>query len=277
VAPEHHECKSLCDGIYYEELASSLSEKRSLDAMQEAAPTEIWRWLAPARKGRVMLLGDGDLSFAVAFAEAHEHHFHSGGTLLDATVFLDSKQWHERFEDSNDAERVALLEERSHRVRFGVDATTETCSGCSAVYFNFPNVSVTEATDAEQEGLTPSGALASAFLENARRSADPGTLLVLGLWGRCDGGVDPRLYGLDAHALVAAKIAASKELEGGNTFEDALEIGYEREGARADYSYYHTYEQYGYTFRTNWESGFAHKEWHLKGCFVLRVVARQDK
>lgn len=240
---------------------------------QGEAPRETLSWLAPARDRRVLLLGDGDLTFAAACAELHKE------CCLDATVYLEASQWHERFEEPNDGQRITALQERSHRVRFGVDATTESCAGCSAVYFNFPNVSVTEATvtpseaQSKQEALTPSGALASAFLENARTSADPGTLLVLGLWGRCDGGADPRLYGLDSHALVAARIASSQEADG-NALEDALEVGFEREGVRGDYSFYGQYEELGYSFRTNWESGFAHKEWHLKACFVLRVVAK---
>lgn len=229
---------------------------------------DLSSWLTPARDKRVLVLGDGDLSFAASCAAKHPD------CCLDATVYLECCQWHERFDSPEDSERIASLQERGHRVRFGVDATTENCSGCSAIYFNFPNVSVTEAPDAQGgTGLTPSGVLASTFLDNARLSADPGTLLVLGLWGRCDGGADARLYGLDPHALVADRIAFSKTAEG-HELQDALEAGFERSGCRADYSFYEIYEDGGYSFRTNMESNCGVKDWHLKGCFVIRVVAK---
>lgn len=297
-------------------------------------------WLDSSGSRRVLLLGEGDLTFAEACAKLHP------GSCLDATVYLEAAQWHERF--PRDAARIAFLQERGHRVRFGVDAMTESCAGCCAAYFNFPSISVTEeqrlfpdnaaatfpgesssSTDTctttvamtrtellqklqklaiakpnefgqcapedlpwivekkrdalwnnaqiipkeeAKDGLTPSGELAAKFLENARATADPDTFLILGLWGRCDGGADPRLYGQDSHALVANGIKAS-ELSG-NRLKDSIKVGFEREGVHADYSFYEPYEKEGYMFRTNLElgaAGFANKEWHLKGCFVTRV------
>lgn len=218
---------------------------------------------------RVLLFGEGDLSFSAAMAEIHP------ACNLDATVFLEEEDWQSRFPEH--LECAAAFRGLPGLLRFGVDATTESCAGRSAVFFNFPHVSVREAAPAPRPGcISPSGELAQGFLENARSSADCGTLIVLGLWGRCDGRADTTLYGMDSHALVAGAIRSSSADGGDKVLVSALEDGYKRDGVCADYTFYDTYKDAGYSFRTNCTTAFeaTHKEWHLMGCFVLRVEAR---
>eukprot|EP00931_Biecheleriopsis_adriatica_P006965 TRINITY_DN108307_c0_g1_i1.p1 TRINITY_DN108307_c0_g1~~TRINITY_DN108307_c0_g1_i1.p1 ORF type:complete len:676 (+),score=126.59 TRINITY_DN108307_c0_g1_i1:23-2050(+) len=214
-------------------------------------------------KQRMLLLGEGDFSFACAAASLHP------GGQMDATVFLDESQWKSRF--PNDEDRIKELQDAGHHVRFNVDATKESCASYRVVFFNFPNVSAREWGETSSQ-RTPSGDLAFAFLQNVRESADHGTLVVLGLWGRCDGGADTRLYGQDAHELVAEALATP--CTSGNNLVDALLEGYPRNGVYADYGFYTAYEGSGYCFRTNCNAAFetSNREWHLKACFVLRVV-----
>eukprot|EP00440_Ansanella_granifera_P021553 gb/GFBE01023394.1/.p1 GENE.gb/GFBE01023394.1/~~gb/GFBE01023394.1/.p1 ORF type:complete len:645 (+),score=36.21 gb/GFBE01023394.1/:1-1935(+) len=195
---------------------------------------------------RVLLLGEGDLSFASGAAVLHPD------CHLDATVYVDERQWHDRFPEYRN--RASSLTNAGHDVRFGVDATQEPLMNCSAVFFNFPCVSVRE-PGARRGSRSPSGDLAFGFLENAKATADFGTLVVLGLWGRCDGGIDPRLYGQDSHELVAEAIATPCA-ERGSALEDALPGGYVRGGVKADYGFYGTYEAVGYNFRTNCAAAF---------------------
>eukprot|EP00930_Biecheleria_cincta_P098225 TRINITY_DN898_c0_g4_i1.p1 TRINITY_DN898_c0_g4~~TRINITY_DN898_c0_g4_i1.p1 ORF type:complete len:812 (+),score=112.26 TRINITY_DN898_c0_g4_i1:146-2437(+) len=210
----------------------------------------------------ILLFGEGDMSFATAAMQVHPK------CHLRATVFLDSAQWHQRFPDLR--ESLDELTNQGNIVEFNIDATKHSCENHCAVFFNFPCVSVEEASGSS-EGLTPSGQLATSFLQNAQETADFGTLLVLGLWGRCDGGADTRLYGQDSHELIAAAIDRPC---GRCRLQDALRYGYERAGVKADYGFYRPFEEQGYSFRTNISGAFesSHKEWHLKGCFVLRVV-----
>eukprot|EP00439_Symbiodinium_sp_Y106_P039685 s4759_g4.t2 len=219
--------------------------------------------LSTAWAGPVLLLGEGDFTFAAAAATIHTE------SKLDATVVLEEDLWQERF--PNHHKVVDALRELGHSIRFGVDAKQVDCANYSMIVFNFPAVSAQEAPRDDGGKLSASGELAFGFLMNARASADIGTLLVLGLWGRCDGGADPRLYGQDCHELVAAALTR----DGERCLEDALPGGYLRSGVCADYGFYHAYEQEGYSFRTNCIASFesSHKEWHLQACFILRVVA----
>lgn len=215
----------------------------------------------------VLLFGEGDLSFAVAAKQRHQ------GCQLDATVYLDEEQWRTRF--PGHATRITDLQESGQQVRFGADATRESCAGYAAVFFNFPHLSVSEA-QGKSDGVSPSGDLASKFLQNALATADGGTLLVLGLWSRCDGRPDAMLYGQDAHSLVSASVDASWKAGHNNVLTDALENGFRREGVHADYSLYESYVNEGYSFRTNVINAFesSHNEWHLPACFILKVVPR---
>merc|ERR1712217_280888 len=102
---------------------------------------------------------------------------------------------------------------------------------------------------------------------NACASADLNTLIVIGLWGRCDGRSDRNLYGNDSHSLVAAAVEASWQSGSSNVLEDALPDGFLRDGIYADYGFYEMYaEKAGYLFRTNCAANFetSHKEWHLQ-------------
>ncbi|CAE7587994.1 SIS8 [Symbiodinium sp. CCMP2456] len=219
--------------------------------------------LSTAWAGPVLLLGEGDFTFAAAAATIHTE------SKLDATVVLEEDLWQERF--PNHHKVVDALKELGHSIRFGVDAKQVDCANYSMIVFNFPAVSAQEVPRDDGGKLSASGELAFGFLMNARASADIGTLLVLGLWGRCDGGADARLYGQDCHELVAAALTR----DGARCLEDALPGGYSRSGVYADYGFYHAYEQEGYSFRTNCIASFesSHKEWHLQACFILRVVA----
>jgi len=225
--------------------------------------------LRPCWQERVLLFGEGDLSFASSVASIHS------GCHLDATVFLNDDQWAERFPE--DQHRILALRERGHEVRFNVDATTESCASCAAVFFNFPHVSASESYTETGATLSLSGQLASAFLVNACKTADTNTLIVLGLWGRCDGRYDSTLYGHDTHSLVAAAVETSWEQGSTHVLEDALQGGFARDGVFADYGFYDVYsKQAGYYFRTNCTAVFetSHRDWHLQGCFILRVIPR---
>merc|ERR1712061_163462 len=92
--------------------------------------------------------------------------------------------------------------------------------------------------------------LVVAFLAHAAATADNGTLLVLGLWGVTELGIDHKMYGANAHKIVAGSIAASHKAAHGNVLADALPYGYERAGVLADYGFYMPYEEAGYGFRT---------------------------
>ncbi|CAE7744426.1 VAP [Symbiodinium pilosum] len=217
-----------------------------------------WAWRAKA-----LLLGEGDFTFAAAAATIHTE------SKLDATVVLQEDQWKERF--PNHHEVLELLGELGHTVRFGVDAKQADCANYSMVIFNFPAISAQEepSPDEPSDGrrkLSASGELAFRFLMNAKASADVGTLLVLGLWGRCDGGADTRLYGQDCHELVASALAQ----DGARSLEDALPDGYSRFGVHADYGFYSDFEKAGYSFRTNCLASFesSHKEWHSQDKLV---------
>merc|ERR1719491_2337027 len=94
---------------------------------------------------------------------------------------------------------------------------------------------------------TPSGDLAMAFLDNAASTADLGTLIVIGLWARCDGGPDSTLYGEDSHALISAAIAKTYK---DRALESALNGGYVRDGVGCDYGFYDIFAEAGYSFRT---------------------------
>eukprot|EP00434_Breviolum_minutum_P005143 symbB.v1.2.004535.t1/scaffold256.1/size249868/6 len=203
-------------------------------------------------------------------------------------VRLDEEQWKERFSEHEIC--VESLRKIGHQVRFGVDARQEDCAKYSMVMFNFPAVSMQDCKDdkdfkPEKAGCI-NGDLVTDFLKNAQATSDVGTLLVLGLWGRCDGLADRRLYGQDSHELVATALAECDEpaeptaAVNGRRLEDALTAGFLRSGIHADYSFYKPYNEEGYAFRSS--SGAAsfessHKEWHLQACFVLRVVATGEK
>ncbi|CAJ1434543.1 unnamed protein product [Effrenium voratum] len=193
---------------------------------------------------QALLLGEGDFSFAAAAAVRHSN------ANLVATTVMKEDIWRERFPEHGVV--LESLRACGHSVRFEVDAREVDCSGYRLVVFNFPAVSAQEADAASGEkDESSSGALARAFLRNAARSGDDHALVVLGLWGRCDGKADSRLYGQDAHELVASAVAEEKRLE------DALPDGYVRSGVHADYGFYTPYAEEGYNFRTNCTATFA--------------------
>lgn len=206
------------------------------------------------------------MSFAVAAAALHPR------CLLDVTVHLVETAWRRKFGEVQ--QRIAALRTQGHAVRFGVDALQESCRGYGAVFFNFPHVDGPAAT--RSDGGAGSGELAGAFLRAVASSADPGTLVVLGLLVRGDGRACARLYGSDPHAVVAGAVAASR-LPGaaGAPLEDALaargDSTVERLGILADRGFYGPYEKAGYQFTPAWAPFEANEEWHAKTCFVLRV------
>eukprot|EP00435_Cladocopium_sp_Y103_P029006 s1120_g7.t1 len=143
------------------------------------------------------------------------------------------------------------LRKIGHTVRFGVDAREVSCASYSMVMFNFPAVSMQDCKDdkdfkPEKAGQI-NGELILDFLKNAQATCDPGTLLIVGLWGRCDGLADRRLYGQDAHELIASALSASAAAAADLQLEDALSDGFLRSGVHADYNFYKRYTEETWT------------------------------
>jgi 25S rRNA (uracil2634-N3)-methyltransferase len=100
---------------------------------QHTAPT-----IPFAPSDRILLIGEGDLSFARSLVECH------ACSDVTATVFESKLELEEKYPHAG--ENIEVLEESGVKLRYGVDAMKngplwkEVSGRCDRVFFNFPHV-----------------------------------------------------------------------------------------------------------------------------------------
>jgi 25S rRNA (uracil2634-N3)-methyltransferase len=120
-------------GITKSQPQSKKSKTKPHTQTQHSSPT-----IPFSSKDRILLIGEGDLSFARSLVEHHEC------TDVTATVFEKEEELREKYPHVEP--NIGVLEEGGAKVRYGVDAMKngvvwkEVKGKMDRVFFNFPHV-----------------------------------------------------------------------------------------------------------------------------------------